>query len=245
MFEKSYFWDALQKYLLTHHGSKLVSEAKAREELAHGLQKGCWLVKGLDEKHIHQLVHLLISQKKWIKECRSETFHFQLTLPQRGTCAPLTNGSTTISKLFPARNGNGQASFKGNEDQGNVDDFAWEELGPVSSAGDPHPETDKVVRYHPPTSSDDEFSDGEIHAVDEQAGKDSDAEFSEDENHTASQQARRDPSQSSLVEIIASWETGKNDGSPPRNFKAECSRTNKHYRQCWRPSTKQQQQQHS
>uniref|UniRef100_A0A8R7Q2B2 HTH OST-type domain-containing protein n=2 Tax=Triticum urartu TaxID=4572 RepID=A0A8R7Q2B2_TRIUA len=259
MFEKSYFWDALQQYLLTHHGAKLVSEAKAREELAHGLQKGCSLLKGLDERHIHQLVQLLISEKKWIKECRSETFHFQLTLPQRGTCAPLysckpegssslANGSTTISsKLFPARNGNSQASCKGNEDQGNVDDFAWEELGPVSSAGDPHPETDKVVRYHPPTSSDDEFSDGEIHAIDEQAGKDSDAEFSEDENHTASQQARRDPSRSSLVEIIASWETqtGKDDGSPPRNFKAECSRSNKHYRQCYRPSTKQQQQQHS
>lgn len=224
--------------------------------MAHGLQKGCGLLKGLDEKHIHQLVHLLISEKKWIKECRSETYHFQLTLPERGTCAPLhsckpeglgsplTNGITTISsKLFPGRNGNGQASYKGNEDQGNVDDFAWEELGPVSSAGDPHLETDKVVRYHPPTASDDEFSDDEDHVADEQAGKDSDAEFSEGENHTASQQARRDPSKSSLVEIIASWETGKDDGSPPRNFKAECSRTNKHYRQCYRPSTKQQQQQ--
>ncbi|KAF7053062.1 hypothetical protein CFC21_061061, partial [Triticum aestivum] len=220
MFEKSYFWDALQQYLLTHHGSKLVSEAKAREELAHGLQKGCSLLKGLDDKHIHQLVHLLISEKKWIKECRSETFHFQLTLPQRGTCAPL-HACKPQGSSSPLTNGNGQASCKGNEDHGNVDDFAWEELGPVSSAGDPHPETD------------------------EQAGKDSDAEFSEDESHTASQQARRDPSRSSLVEIIASWETqtGKDDGSPPRNFKAECSRTNKHYRQCYRPSTKQQQQQ--
>ena len=215
-----------------------------REELAHGLQKGCSLLKGLDDKHIHQLVHLLISEKKWIKECRSETFHFQLTLPQRGTCAPL-HACKPQGSSSPLTNGNGQASCKGNEDHGNVDDFAWEVLGPVSSAGDPHPETGKVVCYHPPTSSDDEFSDGEIHAVDEQAGKDSDAEFSEDESHTASQQARRDPSRSSLVEIIASWETqtGKDDGSPPRNFKAECSRTNKHYRQCYRPSTKQQQQQ--
>lgn len=186
----------------------------------------------------------------------SETFHFQLTLSQRGTCAPLhsckseglsslfTNGSTTISsKLFPVRNGKGQVSSKGNEDQG-VDDFAWEELGPVSSAGDRHPEIDKVVPYHPPTSSDDEFSDDEDQVADEQAGKDSDAEISKDENHTASQKARRVPSQSSLLGIIASWETGKDDGSPPRNFKAECSRTNKH-RLCWRPSTKQQQQQHS
>jgi hypothetical protein len=30
MFEKSYFWDALEEYLLTPHGSELVSEAKAR-----------------------------------------------------------------------------------------------------------------------------------------------------------------------------------------------------------------------
>uniref|UniRef100_A0A453HMF3 HTH OST-type domain-containing protein n=1 Tax=Aegilops tauschii subsp. strangulata TaxID=200361 RepID=A0A453HMF3_AEGTS len=126
MFEKSYFWDALQQYLLTHHGSKLVSEAKAREELAHGLQKGCSLLKGLDDKHIHQLVHLLISEKKWIKECRSETFHFQLTLPQRGTCAPL-HACKPQGSSSPLTNGNGQASCKGNEDHGNVDDFAWED----------------------------------------------------------------------------------------------------------------------
>jgi hypothetical protein len=30
MFEKSYFWDALEEYLLTPDGSELVSEAKAR-----------------------------------------------------------------------------------------------------------------------------------------------------------------------------------------------------------------------
>ncbi|XP_071674959.1 uncharacterized protein [Lolium perenne] len=169
MFEKSYFWDALEEYLLTPHGLELVSEAKAREELAHGLQNGCWLLKGLDEKNIHQLVHLLISEKKWIKECSSETFHFQLTLPPRGKCAPfhsgtmegtsppITNGrpleqcnpvhdrstaiSGKLSQLLAARNGKGQASYKDNENQGN--NFDWEELGPISSVVEPHPGIDK------------------------------------------------------------------------------------------------------
>ncbi|KAM0904875.1 hypothetical protein ACQ4PT_017738 [Festuca glaucescens] len=282
MFEKSYFWDSLEEYLLTPHGSELVSEAKAREELAHGLQKGCWLLKGLDKKNIHQLVHLLISEKKWIKESTSETFHFQLTLPPRGKCAPFHS---------TARNGKGQASYKDNENQGN--DFDWEELGPISSAVEPHRGIDKVVRYQPPTPSDDEFSDDENHLsgqqagkypdakfsveenhtasqqagqdsdaefsedenqlAKEQAGKYSDAEFSEDENYRGSQQAGRDPSRSSLCEILASWNTSKDDGSrrrdhgvdrlggkPPRNTTVDCSRNDRRYRQCWRPTAKHQ-----
>ncbi|CAM0874594.1 unnamed protein product [Alopecurus aequalis] len=275
MFEKSYFWDGLEEYFLTPHGSELVSEAKAREELAHGLQKGCWLLRGLDEKTIHQLVHILISEKKWIKESTSETFHFQLTLPPRGKCTPFHSSksegmSKTISSKFPARNGKGQASYKDNENQCN--DFDWEELGPISSAVDPHPEIDKVVRYQPPTPSDDEFSDDEnhtdtasqqagqdsdagfseeeSHAESEQVGKDLDAEFSEDENQTASQQAGRDPLQSSLLKILASWNTGKDDdsrrdhavgrlgGKLPRNTTVDCSRNGRGYRQCWRPTAK-------
>jgi hypothetical protein len=286
-----------------------------REELAHGLQKGCWLLKGLDKKNIHQLVHLLISEKKWIKESTSETFHFQLTLPQRGKSAPfhsgklggissLTNGtpleqcnsvhdrstiiSSKLSQLLAARNGKGQASYKDNENQGN--DFDWEELGPIYSAVDSHPGIDKVMRYQPPTPSDDEFSDDENHLSRQQAGKyldakfsedenhtsqqagqnsdaefsedknhlakvqvgkNSDAEFSEDENHTASQQAGRDPSQSALFEILASWNTSKDDGSsnrehgvdrlgakPPRNTMVDCSRNDRGYRLCWRPTAK-------
>lgn len=287
MFEKTHFWDALEEYLLTPHGSELVSEAKAREELAHGLRKGCWLLKDLDEKNVDQLVHLLISEKKWIKESSSETFHFQLTLPQRGKCAPFhssksegisshTNGrpfeqiSSRFSELLAARNSKGQASYKDNENQGN--DFDWEELGPISRAVDPHPGIDKVARYQPPTPSDDEFSndenhlsgqqagkysdaefpEDENHTAKEQAGKDSDGEFSEDENHTASEQAGRDPSRSSLFKILATWNTSEDDGSrksdhavgrlggkPQKNTKVDCSRTDRGYRQCWRPSAKQ------
>ncbi|KAK1646985.1 hypothetical protein QYE76_064790 [Lolium multiflorum] len=317
MFEKSYFWDILEEYLLTPHGSELVSEAKAREELAHGLQNGCWLLKGLDEKNIHQLVHLLISEKKWIKECSSETFHFQLTLPPRGKCAPfhsgtmegtsppITNGrpleqcnsvrdrstaiSGKLSQLLAARNEKGQASYRDNENQGN--NFDWEELGPISSVVEPHPGIDKVVRYQPPTPSDDEFSDDENHLsgqkagkyldakfsveenhtasqqagqdldaefsddenhlAKEQVGKYPDADFSEDENHTGSQQAGKYPSRSSLFEILASWNTSKDDGSrrrdhdinrlggkPPRNTTVDCSRNDRGYRQCWRPTSK-------
>jgi hypothetical protein len=191
--------------------------------------------------------------------------------------------------LLAARNGKGQASYKDNENQGN--NFDWEELGPISSVVEPHPGIDKVVRYQPPTPSDDEFSDDENHlsgqkagkypdtkfyaeenhTASQQAGQDSDAEFSddenhlakeqvgkysdadfsEDENHTESQQAGKDPSRSSLFEILASWNTSKDDGSrrrdhdidrlggkPPRNTTVDCSRNDRGYRQCWRPTSK-------
>lgn len=254
LFEKSYFWDALEQYLLTPHGSKLVSEAKTRDELAHGLQKqGCWPLKGLDKKNLHQLVHLLVSEKKWIQESNSETFHFLLTLPQRGGSAPLPSSKSGGSSPFarPARNRNGQASYKGDENQGNGDDLAWEELGPVSSSSDPRQETDKVPLYQPPTPSDDDFSDDETNAASLQERKDSDDEFREDENHEASQQGQKDESGSSLVKILALWSTSKDDGSrkrdhgvgrlhgtPPRNIMVDCSRSDGSYRQCWRPSSK-------
>lgn len=238
LFQQCYFWDALEQYLLTPHGSNLVSKAKTREELVHGLQKqGCWPLKGLDETYLHQLVELLVLEKNWIEESAAETFPFLLTLPQKRACSPshsnksiglsslFTNGrpseqckslhdrSTTPStksfQILPSKNGNGQASCKGNEKRSNGDDFVWEDLGPVSGTGNPHQEIDKRKRYHPTTLSDDKLSD--------------------DENRAAGQQAGRDAAQSSLFKIIASWNTSKDGGSSKKDNGidglVDCSRT--------------------
>ncbi|KAF0889219.1 hypothetical protein E2562_022471 [Oryza meyeriana var. granulata] len=73
IFTKSFFWDVLQQQLSKPLGSELVSKAKSRKELAHQLQKlDCWPLKGLAEKDLHQLVNLLVSEKKWVEETPSK-----------------------------------------------------------------------------------------------------------------------------------------------------------------------------
>ncbi|VAI29577.1 unnamed protein product [Triticum turgidum subsp. durum] len=95
IFTRFYFWDVLGKQLSKPIGSELVSKAKTREELVHGLQNlDCWPLKGLVEKDVNHLVHLLLSEKKWIEETPSSDFPFRLTLPQKRTRTP-PNSSTT------------------------------------------------------------------------------------------------------------------------------------------------------
>uniref|UniRef100_A0A8R7UD79 HTH OST-type domain-containing protein n=1 Tax=Triticum urartu TaxID=4572 RepID=A0A8R7UD79_TRIUA len=95
IFTRFYFWDVLGKQLSKPIGSELVSKAKTREELVHGLQNlDCWPLKGLVEKDVSHLVHLLLSEKKWIEETPSSDFPFRLTLPQKRTRTP-PNSSTT------------------------------------------------------------------------------------------------------------------------------------------------------
>ncbi|KAG8088934.1 hypothetical protein GUJ93_ZPchr0011g27634 [Zizania palustris] len=187
MLKEPVFWDALHQYLSTPDGSDLVSKAITREELAHGLHKqGCWDVTGLDGKHIHQLVDLLISEKKWIKESSSQMFPFLLTLPQRRTCAPLhfciSTGLTSISMNGRPSEQCKHVNRKGNENQTKGDDFVWEELGPLSGTGKSYQEIDKGVYHHPSTHPDDEFCDDENHEVHQKAAG-RDAGQSETQNY--------------------------------------------------------------
>ncbi|TVU50984.1 hypothetical protein EJB05_02383, partial [Eragrostis curvula] len=103
IFTKSYFWDILEQQLSTPLGSDLVSKAKTREELVHGLRQklGCWPVRGLVEKDLHQLVNLLVSEKKWIEETPSRRFPFRVTLPHKRTCVPSNSSKDTgLSSIF-------------------------------------------------------------------------------------------------------------------------------------------------
>ncbi|KAM0836789.1 hypothetical protein ACQ4PT_062069 [Festuca glaucescens] len=101
IFTKFYFWDVLGKHLSKPLASELVSKAKTREELIHGLQKlECWPLNGLAEKDLNQLLHLLVSEKKWIEETPSNYFPFRLTLPQKRTCVPSNSSKFDLSTLF-------------------------------------------------------------------------------------------------------------------------------------------------
>ncbi|RCV36109.1 hypothetical protein SETIT_7G293500v2 [Setaria italica] len=102
VFAKAHLWDVLEQQLSKPLGSEVVLKAKTREELAQGLQKlGCWPLKGLFEKDLHHLVHLLISEKKWIEETTSRIFPFRLTLPHRRTCVPSNSSkSAALSSIF-------------------------------------------------------------------------------------------------------------------------------------------------
>ncbi|KAK1628655.1 hypothetical protein QYE76_002970 [Lolium multiflorum] len=101
IFTKFYFWDVLGKHLSKPLASEVVSKAKTREELINGLQKlECWPLNGLAEKDLNQLVHLLVSEKKWIEETPSNYFPFRVTLPQKRTCVPSNSSKFDLSTLF-------------------------------------------------------------------------------------------------------------------------------------------------
>lgn len=67
-----------------------------------GLQKlGCWPLKGLLDTDLHQLVNLLVSEKKWIEEAPSRRFPFRVTLPHERTCVPSNSSKHDgLSSIF-------------------------------------------------------------------------------------------------------------------------------------------------
>lgn len=298
IFTKFYFWDVLERQLSKPLGSELISKAKTREELAHGLENlDCWPLKGLVQKDLDHLVHLLVSEKKWIEETPSRYFPFRLTLPLKRTHVPSNPSKSGLSSLFsngkpleqgkhvddkgrtnrtltreetlsdchkllkdlllqyedgfnisifkrhfaqkhgyeldhqklgyadlesllqimpgvivkfprvlPAENENGRAS-KGDGNESSGDDFIWEELGPVSAATRTAKGVDKETCYQSPTHSEDDFSDND---------------------NQADQQPKRDSEQSSLLQIIDSWSSSKDDGSSNKlgiDGLVDCSRS--------------------
>ncbi|XP_066355782.1 uncharacterized protein [Miscanthus floridulus] len=102
IFTKPDLWAVLEQQLSEPLGSEVILKAKTREELAHELQKlNCWPLKGLLEKDLHHLVHLLISEKKWIEETSSRLFPFRLTLPHKRKCVPSSSSkSNGLSFIF-------------------------------------------------------------------------------------------------------------------------------------------------
>lgn len=72
-----------------------------REELVHGLQnESPSFLKGLEENHLHYLVDLLVSEKKWVEEYSFQTFPFKLVMPARDSVPPNSQSPNGLSSLF-------------------------------------------------------------------------------------------------------------------------------------------------
>ncbi|KAM0939841.1 putative NYN domain, limkain-b1-type, meiosis regulator and mRNA stability factor 1 [Dioscorea sansibarensis] len=100
-FSKSHFWNSLEQFLLDSKGTDLIIKSGTREELVHGLQKESpSFLKGLGENHLHHLVDLLVSQKKWLEESSSQAFPFRLVMPARDNVPSNSQSSNGLSSLF-------------------------------------------------------------------------------------------------------------------------------------------------
>lgn len=82
IFAKESFWSEIESFVDTLEGATLVSQSRTREHLAQNLQeRGPSVLRSLTEGNLIHLVHLLISDKKWVEECDSPVVPFKLTRP--------------------------------------------------------------------------------------------------------------------------------------------------------------------
>ncbi|KAL3630107.1 hypothetical protein CASFOL_023091 [Castilleja foliolosa] len=80
VFLRESFWKELESFVGTPQGSAIFSKSLTREHLARNLQKqGSQSLKLLAKPELLHLVNLLISNKKWIEECKSRAFPFTVT----------------------------------------------------------------------------------------------------------------------------------------------------------------------
>ncbi|KAI3451040.1 hypothetical protein Pfo_007705 [Paulownia fortunei] len=108
IFSKESFWNELESFIDTSHGSASFSQSRTREHLVQNLKtQGPPVLRSLSESDLLQLVDLLISEKKWVEECDSRTFPFRLTRPAGK--APRDNpplSSNGLSQIFSGRQPN-------------------------------------------------------------------------------------------------------------------------------------------
>ncbi|XP_022740336.1 uncharacterized protein LOC111292304 [Durio zibethinus] len=77
VFTQGSFWKDMEIIMDSPRGSLLVTQSRTREEMAENLLKeGPLALRSLSNTNLLQLVDLLISDKKWIEECPSQTPRF-------------------------------------------------------------------------------------------------------------------------------------------------------------------------
>ncbi|CAA0839210.1 Putative endonuclease or glycosyl hydrolase [Striga hermonthica] len=96
IFSRESFWKELESFIDTPEGVASISLSRNRDKLAQNLQKqGPPSLQSLSKTELLHLVDLLISHKKWVEECSSRTYPFQLTRPPA-----MNNG---LSQIFSAK----------------------------------------------------------------------------------------------------------------------------------------------
>ncbi|CAI0555210.1 unnamed protein product [Linum tenue] len=100
-FSKDTFWRVMESFLQTQKGSLAITESRTREELARNLLKeGPLLWKSLKEPDLLLLVDILISQKKWVAECPSESSPFKVILYRDNAARTSSQGSDGLRSLI-------------------------------------------------------------------------------------------------------------------------------------------------
>ncbi|KAL4378568.1 hypothetical protein GQ457_02G009850 [Hibiscus cannabinus] len=80
VFTQGSFWKDMENLIESPKGSLLVTQSRTREEMVENLQKrGPLALKYLSNTDLLHLVNLLISEKKWIEECPSQTYPFKIS----------------------------------------------------------------------------------------------------------------------------------------------------------------------
>ncbi|XP_042491748.1 uncharacterized protein LOC122071447 isoform X2 [Macadamia integrifolia] len=100
LFSQDFFWAEIDLFIKTSKGSSLIFQSKTREQMAKMLQKeGPVVLNNLSENDLLQLVDLLISQKKWVEECPSQTYPFK-AIRRASTVPSHLPGSNRLSSFL-------------------------------------------------------------------------------------------------------------------------------------------------
>ncbi|GAB2226129.1 hypothetical protein Drorol1_Dr00021921 [Drosera rotundifolia] len=102
LFVMDSLWKDTESFIESYKGSSIISNSRSREDIAQELQKtGPGTVQSLSMSDLLHVVDLLISEKKWIEECPSQTYPFRVIHPnQRNEVPAPTLSSNGLSSVF-------------------------------------------------------------------------------------------------------------------------------------------------
>ncbi|GFP80693.1 meiosis arrest female protein 1 [Phtheirospermum japonicum] len=106
IFTRESFWKELESFIATPQGSAIFYQSLTREHLAQNLQKlGSQSLKSLSTPELLHLVNLLISDKKWVEECKPRAFPFTVThlVAVNNNNLPLNPNSNGLSQIFSGK----------------------------------------------------------------------------------------------------------------------------------------------
>ncbi|KAF3951696.1 hypothetical protein CMV_022680 [Castanea mollissima] len=103
LFSEDSFWSDMESFMGTPNASVIVSHSWTREEMAQNLQnEGPLAHRSLTESDVLHLVDLLISERKWVVECPSQTSPFKLTSSIGKSAMIQSRGSNGLTSIFSA-----------------------------------------------------------------------------------------------------------------------------------------------
>ncbi|KAM7277235.1 hypothetical protein ACFE04_019101 [Oxalis oulophora] len=93
------FWTEIETFIGTSRASALISNSKTRQQMAESLQKeGPSILKSLTNDELLQLMDLLITDKKWVKECPSLKSPFSITQKVPENSSPRPSSPSKLQK---------------------------------------------------------------------------------------------------------------------------------------------------